>query len=68
MAHNVAHEVRNGKLIITIDITPAACKAAPPSASGKTYLVASTGGSVPLAGTVLSFSLNVMGKRDNSDI
>jgi len=64
--HNVTFDTNApGKLTITVDISPAAIKVAPPSSSGKTKLVASTSGSVAIAspaGSPLSFSLNVMAK------
>ncbi len=41
--HNVATELQDGKLIITIDVNGAA-QSAPPSRSGKSRLVASSGG------------------------
>lgn len=37
-------KVENGKLVITIDVSAEALKAAQPSKSGKTRLVASTNG------------------------
>lgn len=37
-------KIENGKMVITIDVSDAAIKAAPPSKSGKTRLVASTNG------------------------
>ncbi len=64
--HNVTHAVKNAKLVIEIDISPAAIKAAPPSSTGKTLLLASTGGAVSVPspnGHAISFALNVMCKR-----
>ncbi len=64
--HNVTHAVKNGKLVIEIDLSPAAIQAAPPSSSGKTLLIASTGGAVPVPspnGYAISLALNVMCKR-----
>jgi len=64
--HNVTHRVESGKLIITVEVTPAALNAAPPSSSGKTMLVGSTGGQVSIsspAGWAVGFALNVMAKR-----
>ena len=64
--HNVQHEIKDGKLIITVDVSEKAIAAAPPSSSGKTNLVASTGGSISVPsphGAALSFSLNVMAKK-----
>jgi hypothetical protein len=63
--HNVSHEVKGDLLIITIDISDKTIKAAPRSASGKTFLVASTGMSIPIAckhAPNLNFSVNVMNK------
>lgn len=65
MATNVEHTIKSGKLVITIDIGPAACVKAKPSTSGKTMIVGSTNGSVKIEGPPgwdLSYSLNVMGK------
>lgn len=64
--HNVTHRMENGKLIITVDVTPAALNAAPPSSSGKTMLVGTTGGQVSIsspAGWAVGFALNVMAKK-----
>ena len=64
--HNVAHEVKGDKLVITVDIGQQSIQAAPPSASGKTYLVGTTGGSVSVPSKhafSLSFAINVMCKR-----
>lgn len=65
MAVNVEHVIKNGKLIITVDIGKATCDKAKPSMSGKTNLVGSTGGSIKIEGPPgwdLSYALNVMGK------
>lgn len=65
MSTNVEHQIKAGKLIITIDISPAACAKAKDSASGKTKLVASTHGSVKVDSPDnwdLSYSLNLMAK------
>jgi len=64
--HNVTHEIKGDKLIITVDVGVGACTAAPPSSSGKTQLIGTTGGQTPIAspkGWSLGFALNVMGKR-----
>jgi hypothetical protein len=64
--HNVTHEIKGGKLLITVDISAGAISAAPPSQSGKTALVGTTGGALPIAspvGTALSFAFNVMAKK-----
>jgi hypothetical protein len=62
--HNVTHEVKGDKLIITVDISQSAITAAPPSSSGKTKLVGTTGGavSVPCKYASLTFAINVMAK------
>lgn len=63
--HNVTHEVVGDKLVITVDIGATAISGAPPSASGKTRLVGSSGSAMPVAckhGAV-SFALNVMCKN-----
>jgi hypothetical protein len=64
--HNVSHEVKGDKLIITVDIGPQAINAAPPSSTGKSYLVGTTGGTVSVPTkhtTALSFAINVMAKK-----
>lgn len=43
-------EVKDNKLVITIDISPEACKAAPISKSGKSRIIASSGGFKKLPG------------------
>ena len=61
--HNVIHEVVDHKLVLTIDISPAAIAAAIPSSTGKTTLIATSSGPVSFygpAGARLSFSINVM--------
>lgn len=53
-------EVKDNTLIITIDISPEACRKAPISKSGKSRLVASTGGFSKVPGrTDVSIGLNV---------
>lgn len=62
--HNVNHKVDGDKLVIEIDISEASQIAAPLSSTGKTKLVASSGGTVWIPspnGRAASFSLNVMG-------
>ena len=57
------YEIKDGKLIITIDVSAKAVEAAQPSASGKTKTVATTGGfnwSTGVKG--LGFSLTVSSK------
>lgn len=67
MATNVEHVTKGGKLILTIDISKAACDRAKPSMTGKTFLVGTTSGSVKIDGPEgwqLSYSINVMGKPE----
>lgn len=64
--HNVSHTVTGDKLVITVDIGKSAIEAAHPSATGKTYLVGSTGGSLRVETKHcrdLAFSINVMAKK-----
>jgi ATP-dependent protease Clp ATPase subunit len=63
--HNVTHEVRGDKLVVTIDISQSSINAAPPSSSGKTHLVATTGGavSVPCKYAGPTYAINVMAKK-----
>jgi hypothetical protein len=57
----MTYEVKGNKLIITVDISDAALAAAKPSASGKTRVVASTGGFMAATPSV-KFGLNVTTK------
>lgn len=72
MAVNVEHLVKAGKLVITVDISKAACERSAPSMSGKTKLVGSTKGSVKIEGGPpgwdLSYSINVMGKNGDGGL
>ena len=64
--HNVTHEVKGDKLIITVDVGAGACAAAPPSSTGKTQMVGTTGGQMPIVspkGWTVGFALNVMAKK-----
>lgn len=63
--HNVTHTIEGDKLIITVDISARAIASAPPSSSGKTILVGTTGGAVSFAAgkASLSYAVNVMAKR-----
>jgi len=64
--NNVETKITGDKLVITIDISKQAVEEAPASTSGKTYLVASTNGSLPLTAAhckTLSLSLNLMAKK-----
>jgi len=63
--HNVNHTITGDKLVITIDLASNVIATAPMSSTGKTRLVASTSGAIPLPpvqGKTVSFSLNVMAK------
>lgn len=62
--HNVTTVVSGNKLVITIDISKDAIAKAPPSSTGRTKLVASTAGAMPIAntGAPLSLALNLMAK------
>ena len=64
--HNVTHEVKGDKLIITVDVGQGALDAAPRSSSGKTQLVGTTGGQMPIVsprGWTVGFALNVMARK-----
>lgn len=64
--HNVTHRVEGTRLLIEVDISPKTIAAAPPSATGKTLLIGTTGGALPVPGSNgagVTFALNVMGKR-----
>jgi hypothetical protein len=64
--NNVDVKVVGDKLTIQIDISKTAIDMAKPSATGKTWLVASTGGALPLEAKhcqSLSIALNVMAKK-----
>lgn len=59
--HNIVHKVSGTKLIIEIDISPTMQQAAEPSKSGKTRLLATTGGAVDIPGIKGgTFAINVM--------
>jgi hypothetical protein len=60
------YKIADEKLTITVDISKAAIDRAPPSASGKTYLVASTGAAIPITSPHcrdLRLQLNVTAKK-----
>jgi hypothetical protein len=64
--HNVEWKIEGDKLIMTMDISKQAIDEAPPSASGKTYLVASTGSALPLPSKhakALTVAINLMAKK-----
>lgn len=65
MAQNVDYAIKGDKLIITVDLSKKTIENAPPSKSGKTCLVASTGGFTKIGdaqGKSLSLSLMVSSK------
>ena len=55
----MTYEVKNGKLVITVDVSDEKIKDAPMSKSGKSRLVASTNGFVGVGGKV-RMSLNII--------
>lgn len=64
--NGIDYKVEGDKLSITIDISKAAIDNAPPSVSGKTHLVASTGAAIPLSSKhcrELRLQLNVTAKK-----
>jgi hypothetical protein len=61
--NNVGYKVTGSKLVIEVDLSAAAVSAAKPSKTGKTLLLATSGGATALplvSGRECSFSLNVM--------
>jgi hypothetical protein len=64
--HNVTHEVKGDKLIITVDVSATTCEAAGMSSTGKTKQVATSSGQMPITspkGWSIGFSLNVNAKK-----
>lgn len=64
--NGVDYKIEGDKLLVTIDISKAAVDKAPPSQSGKTYLVASTGAALALPSKhcrELRLQLNVTAKK-----
>jgi hypothetical protein len=61
---NIDIKVQGTKVIITMDVGPAAIAAAEPSSTGKTKLVASTQGATPIdfKGAKLTVAVNLMAK------
>lgn len=57
---NIKTEVKDNKLIITIDVSKKVISNAPESKSGKTCLVATTGGAHEIKGLPLKLALNLM--------
>ena len=64
--HNIEWKVEGDKLIVTMDISKQSIDEATPSASGKTYLVASTGSASPVPtkhAKSLTLAVNLMAKK-----
>ena len=64
--HNIVTTVEGDELVVRINIGKGAVSAAPHSSSGKTVLVGSTGGALPIPcshASSMSLSLNLMAKR-----
>jgi hypothetical protein len=64
--HNVEWKIEGDKLVVTMDISKQSIEEASPSASGKTYLVASTGSAVSVPtknAKSLTFAINLMAKK-----
>lgn len=60
--------IKGDKLVIEVDISAKALKAAPPSKSGKTRLVANTGGFQPVDGnSKIKLNLSVTTKDNNGE-
>ena len=65
--HNVSYDVTDSLLTIRIDVSSGMLKKAPPSTTGKTSLVATTSGALPIDGIPgLSLSLNLMAKKPSA--
>jgi hypothetical protein len=56
---SMKHEIKGNTLTITVDVSDAAIKAASASKSGKSKLVASTGGFTKVSDQI-SYALNVI--------
>ena len=64
--HNVEWKIEGDKLIVTMDISQQSVAEAPPSASGKTYLVGSTGSAMPVPSKhakSMTLAINLMAKK-----
>jgi len=64
--HNVEWKIEGNKRIVTMDISKQPMDEAPPSASGKTVLVASTGSAMTVPckdAKSLTLALNLMAKK-----
>jgi hypothetical protein len=53
---NVQTKVEGGKLIITLDVSEALLKSAPPSKTGKSRIVATTSGFATVGGVKLNLT------------
>lgn len=56
---NITTEVKDGKLLIAVDVSKATIAAAPPSSTGKSKSVASSHGHQSIDGNGLTLNLNV---------
>lgn len=56
---NITYEVKNNKLVITVDVSPQTIENAPRSSTGRSKLVASSHGWQSINGNGLAMSLNV---------
>jgi hypothetical protein len=64
--HNVERKIEGDSLTVTMDISQQSVADAPPSASGKTYLVASTGSAMPVPSKhakSMTLAINLMAKK-----
>jgi hypothetical protein len=64
--HNIEAKITGDKLVITIDVSKKMVDEAPSSASGKTFLVATTAGAMALEAKhckALNLAINLMAKR-----
>jgi hypothetical protein len=69
MANNVVVKRVGTKIVIEVDAAPAMIRAASPSASGKTKLLATTAGTMPVDGMPgVNVALNVMLPLDTSHL
>jgi hypothetical protein len=57
---NVQHEIKDNKLVLTVDVSPAAIEKSEPSKSGKSKMVGTTNGFVKVG--PVSVSLNVIAR------
>lgn len=63
--HNIVTTVEGDELVVRINMSQDAINAAPPSSSGKTVLVGTTSGAIPILCSLapMSLSVNLMAKR-----